>query len=83
MAGKSHLCHGENAKKEELRFAVSTSFETNFLFACKWLFWMIDLIRDISICPSISFSDSFSYILREQQRRKEEKKNYFTKSWLL
>lgn len=45
-------------------------------FFCLWLFGMIDLIKDISICPSISCSDSLSYILRERKRR--EGKKYFT-----
>lgn len=77
LAGKSHVCHRKVEK--ELRFASNSfSFKTNPFFVFKLVFWVIDLIKDVFICPPVSCSDPHSYILGEQERsRKETKKIYW------
>lgn len=68
-------------KCKEQRTQICNQYYSIF----KELFWMIDLIKDVSICPPLSCSDSCSYILKEQERsRREGKKSieiyYSTKS---
>lgn len=64
--------------EKELRFASNSfSFKTNPFFIFKLVFSVIDLIKDVFICPPASCSDPHSYISGEQERsRKEMKKIY-------